>query len=191
MKVIKKVTKQTNNPFLNLYEIEYEKNNKVHKYFISSRKNNETELACKNTKIKADAVIIVPFFKNFDLLFIKQYRPAINDYIYEFPAGLIDSTDKTIEAAAIRELHEETGLDVKNFCMICNPRFTSVGLTDEAIAICRVMVEGKLSTKYQEENEDISFARVSLSKLRDFVEDNNVAMQASLISLSILMSVKG
>lgn len=189
MEKINKITKQTDNPFLNLYEIEYEKKDKTHKYFIASRKNNEAELACRNTEIKADAVIIVPFFENFDLLFIKQYRPAINDYIYEFPAGLVDSTDKTIKDAAIRELHEETGLDAKDFCLICNPRFTSVGLSDEAVAICRVTAIGELSTKYQEENEDISFVRVSLEKLRNFIENNNVAMQATLISSSILISV--
>jgi ADP-ribose pyrophosphatase len=41
-------------------------------------------------------------------LVISQFRPPLNAYSIEFPAGLIDEGE-TIEEAARRELAEETG----------------------------------------------------------------------------------
>ncbi|KAH9254421.1 hypothetical protein BASA81_007534 [Batrachochytrium salamandrivorans] len=41
--------------------------------------------------------------------FVKQFRPCVNAYTLELPAGLVD-VGETFEQAAIRELEEETGL---------------------------------------------------------------------------------
>ena len=39
---------------------------------------------------------------------ITQYRPPVDAYVVEFPAGLIDAGESA-EIAALRELKEETG----------------------------------------------------------------------------------
>eukprot|EP00742_Colponemidia_sp_Colp-10_P002908 GILJ01003105.1.p1 GENE.GILJ01003105.1~~GILJ01003105.1.p1 ORF type:complete len:232 (-),score=39.30 GILJ01003105.1:41-706(-) len=41
-------------------------------------------------------------------IFILNYRPPVDQYVLEFPAGLIDPHE-TLEEAALRELKEETG----------------------------------------------------------------------------------
>jgi ADP-ribose pyrophosphatase len=43
-----------------------------------------------------------------ELLLQKQFRPPLDKVCIEFPAGLVDKGE-TPEAAAIRELFEETG----------------------------------------------------------------------------------
>ena len=89
---IKDIKKLTDCKFLNLYKLDIE--NKVgnsKEYFIASRRT-EKDLSCVvNKHDKADGVMIIPITENDEFVLLKQFRPAINDYIYEFPAGLIDN----------------------------------------------------------------------------------------------------
>ncbi|CCD15376.1 unnamed protein product, partial [Trypanosoma congolense IL3000] len=42
------------------------------------------------------------------LILVAQYRPPLDAVVIEFPAGLVDP-EEDVKAAALRELHEETG----------------------------------------------------------------------------------
>ena len=66
----------------------------------------------------APAVVVVPITDNKEVVFVRQYRPTIQESQYELPAGIVDEHDgraidtvpaDTYEAAARRELREETG----------------------------------------------------------------------------------
>jgi 8-oxo-dGTP pyrophosphatase MutT (NUDIX family) len=43
------------------------------------------------------------------VVLVRQYRPGIGGVHYEVPAGVVDGADPDLEAAARRELTEETG----------------------------------------------------------------------------------
>jgi ADP-ribose pyrophosphatase len=45
---------------------------------------------------------------------VRQYRPALDRESLELPSGHIDAADETREAAARRELLEETGYEARN-----------------------------------------------------------------------------
>jgi ADP-ribose pyrophosphatase len=51
---------------------------------------------------------MVPITDDGDVILIKQFRPPVNGYVIELPAGLCD-VGETLEDAARREMIEETG----------------------------------------------------------------------------------
>jgi ADP-ribose pyrophosphatase len=55
-----------------------------------------------------DGVIILAMTETEEIILVKQFRPALNQYTLEFPSGSIDAPETPQEAAA-RELYEETG----------------------------------------------------------------------------------
>ena len=54
------------------------------------------------------AVLIVPFLNKNRVIILKQYRPVIRSYIYEFPAGTLEKGESSLKCAK-REIIEETG----------------------------------------------------------------------------------
>ena len=55
-----------------------------------------------------ESVLIVALTKNREIIFVRQFRPAINEWTLELPAGAIEKGEDKKEAAK-RELLEESG----------------------------------------------------------------------------------
>lgn len=182
---LEKIIKLTNNKYLNMYKM-YVKNKKNNdkEYFMVSRRE-EDKLTCKTGNHEyCDGVMIIPITRNNELILIKQFRVPINDYIFEFPAGLIDK-DESIEIAAKRELFEETGLQCIKYEYLLKPSYTSVGMTDETVAVVKMIVEGEPTNKYTEDNEEIEIIKVPMNKCKEFVSKNNVSIKTALIMMYI------
>ena len=60
------------------------------------------------------AVVIVPFLTNDKIILLNQYRPAIQQFHYEFPAGTLKKGEAVLRCAQ-RELIEETGYRAAQF----------------------------------------------------------------------------
>ncbi|KAH7376852.1 NUDIX domain-containing protein [Plectosphaerella cucumerina] len=69
-----------------------------------------------------------------------QYRPPLDSYTVEWPAGLIDA-EETAEQAAVREFKEETGYDCR-VLSVSPPQAADPGMTNANMQL--VMVEVKL-----------------------------------------------
>ena len=64
--------------------------------------------------IHPGAAMVIPLLDNGRVVMEKQYRHAMGQVFLEFPAGKIDSGEKTSETA-IRELKEETGFTAREW----------------------------------------------------------------------------
>jgi ADP-ribose pyrophosphatase len=78
------------------------------------------------------AAAVLPITPNGDVLFVRQFRPAIRQVLTEIPAGLLDVGGEDAVTCASRELFEETGyrhgsIEFLGGC------FTSAGFTDEYV----------------------------------------------------------
>jgi ADP-ribose pyrophosphatase len=61
---------------------------------------------------QADYIAIVALTANGKIPIVRQYRPAIEAFAWELPAGLVDPGEKPIDCCR-RELMEETGLTAR------------------------------------------------------------------------------
>lgn len=184
-----KVEQQTNNKFLNMYNLSYlnEKTNKEFNYYVASRKDKDNLVAVTGEHGKADAVMMFCTYKNGDVVLIKQFRPAINDYIYESPAGLIDENEDPIDAVK-REVFEETGLQVIECYELIKPSYTSEGMSDENLSIWICEVDGEPNTEHKEENEDIEIVVIKSNDILKFLQNENVSIKTSMMLLMILLT---
>lgn len=57
-----------------------------------------------------EAVVVAPVDAELRVLMIRRHRFVIDRWVWECPGGYVDETDDDLEAAAVRELLEETAL---------------------------------------------------------------------------------
>lgn len=127
----KSIKKILEGKFLTRYDIQYE---------TASGKTKNYEMVSRNKNIESfkdlhdghvDAVVMIMHDKdNQQILLSREFRLAPGEWVYNFPAGLIDKGEDAASAAA-RELREETGLHLDHIDDIWMESYSAVGLTNE------------------------------------------------------------
>ncbi|MEA3036639.1 MAG: ADP-ribose pyrophosphatase [Sphingomonadales bacterium] len=106
------------------------------------------------------------------VILVEQYRVPIGTRCVELPAGLVGDEDagEAIEAAAIRELEEETGYRAER--MVDLGRFhSSPGMSSEAFTLLRAEGLSKVGEGGGvDAHEDIEVHRVALGAVPAFLE---------------------
>ena len=131
------------------------------------------EVAARKTtgKTGVDAVamgnILVSPSQPPSTLLVIQYRPPLDSYTVEWPAGLIDENETPVEAA-VREFKEETGYDCR-VLSVSPPQAADAGMSNATMQL--VMVEAQLNEGDEEpeqrleDGEHIQRVIVPLSEL--------------------------
>ena len=179
---IKEIKTLVETKFISLYDIKYlNKNNQEKSWTVASRKSKDIleGIYLENKKDKVDAVIICAYHKQQNkLVIIKEFRVPINKYIYELPAGLVDSDDDNFEETVIRELNEETGLNVIEIKkdLSSTQVYLSPGMTDEWAAFVYCICDGEVSKDYLEDDEDIEAILISQDEAKDILKNSSTPL---------------
>ncbi len=173
---IQKIEQLTHEKWLNLYAATFEHDGHNGRWVYASRQSQP------QTKHSAEAVIIVPVLrmrnKRPRLVMVKEFRIPVGDYVYAFPAGLIDPGE-SIEEAARRELREETGLEVVAVHRVTQPLYSSSGLTDEAVSM--IFVDARAMPKKQpklDASEDLQVLLLDFPAICRLCDDRSVRIEA-------------
>lgn len=187
---IKGVKRLTENRFLNLYELDArQRDGKPIRYYVASRAKKTEDLKSVSGHRRADGVIMYGVYgeEKDQIVLIRQYRYPLGDYIYEFPAGLVEPGEDVREAG-IREMFEETGMTFTpreggNFE---RPFFTTVGMTDESCAMVFGYCSGTPSNEHQEAAEDIQVVLADRAECRRILKEENVAIMPAYMMMHFL-----
>ena len=112
------------------------------------------------------AVCVLPLTDDGDVIFVNQFRYALNKVTLEVPAGKLEKGEDPKEAA-LRELSEETGITAKNIVHI-GDLYTTPALIDEVIHmyIATDLTQGEQHLDY---DEFVNTLKIPLSKAVDMV----------------------
>ena len=186
---IKGIRKQTDNRFLNLYELDATfRDGSRAPYYVASRRKDAESLKAATGDRHADGVILYGVYgeQKDKVVLVRQYRYPLGDYVYEFPAGLVEPGEDMLEAG-IREMQEETGL---NFIPVqtARPFFTTIGMTDESCGTVFGYCSGEPSVAGQEGTEDIQVVLADREECKRILKEENVAIMCAYMLMHFIAS---
>ena len=189
---IRRIEKKTKNRFLNFYEMEVAaRNGSTFPYYVSSRAEEVDQLKAVTHRNDPDGVILYGVYgeEKDKVVLIRQYRYPLGDYVYEFPAGLVEPGEDMLSAAT-REMHEETGLTFtpKEGGSYSRPFFTTIGMTDESCGSVYGYCSGTPTNMHQETAEDIQVVIADRNECRRILKEENVAIMCAYMLMHFIAS---
>lgn len=111
---------------------------------------------------------------------VKQYRHAIEQEIYEIPAGVVEDGEDAL-ACAKRELQEEIGYAAKNWEKLATI-YPSCGFTDEELTIYLAsdLYPSRLSL---DDDEYLTEHLIEISELIELAKNQKIADAKTLIAI--------
>ena len=189
MSSVGKIEKKVGSRFLSYYEMEaVHRDGSVSPYYMVSRNPNPDSLKAVNHKNAPDGVVIYGLYQD-KVVLVRQYRYPIGGFVYEFPAGLVEPGED-MEAAAIRELYEETGLTLHPIpCgSYGRPFFTTVGMTDESCGTVFGSCEGTPTSRHQEATEEIQVVLADKEECRRILKEEQLSIMCAYMLMHFVAS---
>lgn len=189
MSSVGKIEKKVGSRFLSYYEMEaVHRDGSVSPYYMVSRNPNPDSLKAVNHKNAPDGVVIYGLYQD-KVVLVRQYRYPIGGFVYEFPAGLVEPGEN-MEAAAIRELYEETGLTLHPIpCgSYGRPFFTTVGMTDESCGTVFGTCEGTPTSRHQEATEEIQVVLADKEECRRILKEEQLSIMCAYMLMHFVAS---
>ena len=163
----KGIQKREEGKFIARYDITYETVDKQEKVYEIISRNKKLESYEELHGKTADAVVIIVTDESGErILLNKEFRLAVGDWVYNFPAGLIDPGEEP-QQSAIRELWEETGLELYRIDDFIGTSYSAVGFSNETnvCVVGKARGEFRPSTSTVEEIEPGWFTKAEIREL--------------------------
>ena len=189
MSSVGKIEKKVGSRFLSYYEMEaVHRDGSISPYYMVSRNPNPDSLKAVTHKNAPDGVVIYGLYQD-KVVLVRQYRYPIGGFVYEFPAGLVEPGED-MEAAAIRELYEETGLTLHPIpCgSYGRPFFTTVGMTDESCGTVFGTCEGTPTSRHQEATEEIQVVLADKEECRRILKEEQLSIMCAYMLMHFVAS---
>ena len=154
--------------------------------FIAAKRRGKWEYVSRTRGVSAAAILAVD---DGHVILVEQFRVPLGRPCLELPAGLIGDEEEgeEVEAAAIRELEEETGYRAER--MEDLGRFhASPGMSSEGFNLLRAHGLTKVGEGGGVAGEDIAVHRVPLDEIAAFIAAKRADGYAMDVKLLLLLA---
>ncbi|MCT4687459.1 NUDIX hydrolase [Vallitalea sp.] len=117
------------------------------------------------------AAAVIPIDNDGNIIMVRQYRNAADDYVLEIPAGGVEEGEDP-SLCAKRELEEETGYKSDNIQYLLK-FYSSIGITDEMITIY-VATDLQESQQNLDDDEYVTIEKYKLDELVDMIYSGQI-----------------
>lgn len=128
------------------------------------------------------SVAILPIINNDEIVLVKQYRKAVEDFLYEIPAGKFELNEEP-KQTAIRELKEETGYIADDIEYMLE-FYPTPGYCDEKIFIF-LANNLKFVGDDQDENEYIEVKTFKINEVIRMIKLGEIMDGKTIIAIEI------
>jgi ADP-ribose pyrophosphatase len=116
-----------------------------------------------------------------EILFVRQYRPIFKDFFLELPGGS-NEKHESLEATALREFKEETGLTASRITLVISI-ILSIGSTSEKAHIYDVIEIDEKSTPQSEVGVEVVWLKLS--------DINSMIKNGLIVDAKTIVALKG
>lgn len=133
-------------------------------------------------RVNCDGIVgIVPFTADREVILIRQFRPPVNSFVVELPAGLVDRGE-SFEDAVRRELIEETGYSAGGIHFLTEGPMSS-GASSEILSVYIASGLRHVGIGERDETEDIEVMVVPLDAVSEKLEE--LRSSGNLVDLKV------
>ncbi len=129
------------------------------------------------------AALIVPFISDEQIILLKQFRPVIEDYLYELPAGTLEKGESPLSCAR-REIKEETGYSARRFSFL-GEIFPVPGYSTEKISMYKAQDLSKVRGESPDKDEFIQSFVIGKDKARSLVKRGKIRDAKTICALAL------
>ena len=148
----------------------------VRKAFTRNGQTHEAEAV-----VHPGAVVILPMLDDDRVILLRNNRWAIEERLWEVPAGTLDVPGESLEAAAARELEEEAGYKSAKLEKLCS-FYPSPGFLTEVMH--GFVATGLIKTQQElTDTEDIEVAELSFEKALEMAMDGRIKDGKTIVLL--------
>jgi ADP-ribose pyrophosphatase len=134
------------------------------------------------------SVVLLPMTAPDRILLVRQYRYVVNRWLWELPAGTLEPSE-TLEAAALRECHEEVGR-IAGRAKKLGSFFPSPGFCDEQMNFFLLTdLRDRLPNEpapHQDPDEILSVKEFLVRDVRDMVTRGEISDMKTAVGLMLI-----
>ena len=137
--------------------------------------------------VRPDIAVVFAVTPQEEVVFVKQYRHGVGEILLELPAGSFNPKTEISEAAAVRELAEETGYVAEQTTHLATLYDNPVKDTNSIHLFLATNVVKKEETIQLDITEEIEVVLIPLTKVREKIIEGEICVAGSISAIFLAL----